>query len=181
MKTFLSSWRVLLTALVLLVLPGVVRAHEDDLEKRAAAALESFQKADSTLAAKLSRAAGYAVFPNVGKGGFVIGGAHGRGVAYEGGRVIGRAKITQVTVGAQIGGKAFRELILFETREALDRFKASKFEMNAQASAVAAAEGVSKDARYREGVLVLTQAIRGLMAEASVGGQRFLFEAVDHP
>jgi lipid-binding SYLF domain-containing protein len=156
--------------------PGAVLAHDADLEQRAAAALEAFQKTDSTLGAKLSKAAGYAVFPNVGKGGFVIGGAHGRGVAYEGGRLIGTAKITQVTVGAQIGGKSFRELILFETAEALARFKASKYEMNAQASAVAAADGASKDARYREGVLVFTQAIRGLMAEASVGGQRFVFE-----
>jgi len=151
----------------------------DELKKEVPAAIESFKRADSTLTPFFEKAAGYAVFPNVGKGGVVIGGAHGQGLVYERDQLVGKASMTQATVGAQIGGQVFREVIFFETKEALDAFKQSKFEMNAQVSAVAAAEGAAKNAKYREGVLVFTRAIKGLMAEASVGGQKFKFEAIE--
>jgi lipid-binding SYLF domain-containing protein len=81
-----------------------------------------------------------------------------------------------VTVGAQIGGQAFSEVIFFETKEALEKFKKSEFAMSAQVSAVAAQDGASKNAKYVEGVMVFTKAKQGLMAEASVGGQKFKFE-----
>jgi len=138
-------------------------------------ALERFRKADTGLGALISAAAGHAVFPKAGKGGFVIGGAHGSGLVYEKEKLIGSAKMSQVTVGAQIGGQEFAELILFETADALNQFKDSRFEMTAQVGAVAAAEGVSKNAKYVAGVMVFTLANRGLMAEASVGGQKFKF------
>lgn len=84
--------------------------------------------------------------------------------------------MSQVTVGAQIGGQAFYELIFFESKEALADFKRDKYSMNAQVSAVAAAEGASLNARYVSGVMVFTKARSGLMAEATVGGQKFEFE-----
>ena len=83
--------------------------------------------------------------------------------------------MTQATVGAQIGGESFSEVIFFETKAALDRFKENRFEMSAGLSAVAAGSGTSKDAKYADGVAVFTQAKKGLMAEASVGGQKFKF------
>ena len=83
-----------------------------------------------------------------------------------------------MTVGAQIGGQEFSEVIFFETKEALAKFKESGYALSAQLSAVAAAEGASKDAKYVDGVLVFTQAKKGLMVEASVGGQKFKFEPV---
>lgn len=138
--------------------------------------MERFQALDSTLAPLVQKAAGYVVFPRVAKGGLVFGGAKGEGLVYEKGRVIGRATLAQATFGAQIGGQVFREIILFETPAALEDFKLSKFEMNAQAGAVAAAEGLAKNARYTDGVLVFTQPLKGLMAEASVGGQKFTFQ-----
>lgn len=150
------------------------------LQAQAEPSLAAFKKADSTLAPLLAEAAGYALFPNVGKGGFVLGGAHGSGLVYEkGGRLVGSAKMSQFSVGAQIGGQAFAELILFETVEALNRFKESRFEMGANLSAVAAAEGQAKAAKYNEGILVMTRPIKGLMAEASVGGQKFSFDPLD--
>ena len=174
-------------AALMIVLPAlVVRAADKDKDKEVAklqreveSSLVAFKKADSGLEKVLEAAAGYALFPNAGKGGFILGGAHGAGLVYEkGGKLIGSAKLSQVTIGAQIGGQAFAELILFETPEALSRFKESRFEMGAGISAVAAAEGTAQAAKYNEGVLVVTRPIKGLMAEASVGGQKFSFEPV---
>lgn len=154
---------------------GPTAGEIEELRKTAPARLESFQKADSTLAARLKAAAGYVIFPRIGKGGFVVGGARGDGLVYEGGKAIGSATLSQVTVGAQIGGQAYAQLILFEDRAALERFKAAKFEMSAQVSAVVAAEGQGRAARYEQGLLVFTQPLKGLMAEASVGGQKFRY------
>jgi lipid-binding SYLF domain-containing protein len=162
-----------------LVLPA---ARADDDQKKLAEdvqrAVEAFESADSGMKKLFTGAQGYVVFPNVGKGGFVIGGAHGNGLVYEKGKLVGRASLTAVTVGAQIGGQAFSEVIFFETKDALTQFKESKFEMSAQLSAVIAAEGASQNAKYVSGVMIFTKAKSGLMAEASVGGQKFKFEAI---
>jgi lipid-binding SYLF domain-containing protein len=159
----------------------VGRAAEVDVDKlkpEVETALAGFKKADSGLEAVLVSAAGHALFPKVGKGGFVIGGAGGSGLVYEKSQLIGSARVSQVTVGAQVGGQVFSQLIVFENQAALDRFKESRFEMNAQVGAIAAAEGVAKNAKYVDGVLVFTRAGEGLMAEASVGGQKFKFTPV---
>jgi len=101
----------------------------------------------------------------------------GNGIVYERGVMIGKAKMSQVSVGFQLGGQAYRELIFFENQESLDRFKKNKFEFSAQASAVAAKAGASANAQYRDGVMIYTQQKGGLMYEASVGGQKFKFTA----
>jgi lipid-binding SYLF domain-containing protein len=155
-------------------------AAESAKEKRFAddvrIAAEIFKSADWSIKKLFETAAGYALFPNVGKGGLVFGGAHGQGLVYEKGNSIGSASLTQVTFGAQIGGQEFSEVIFFETPEALGRFKDSKLEMSAQLCAVAAAEGAAKNAKYVNGVLIVTKVKSGLMAEASVGGQKFKFK-----
>ena len=170
----------LLTAIILitgLALAGQAADHKK-LQADVDAAIKEFKKADAGLKDTFKKAAGYVVFPNVGKGGFILGGAHGNGHVYEKGKLIGYASLTQVTVGAQVGGQEFSEVIFFETKEALAKFKESGFAMSAQLSAVAAAEGASKNAKYVDGVMVFTRAKEGLMAEASVGGQKFKFEPV---
>jgi lipid-binding SYLF domain-containing protein len=151
-------------------------AEDKKLSEDVQSAIASFNNADSSMKRLFDTAAGYVVFPNVGKGGFIVGGAHGNGLAYEKGKLIGEASLTQVTVGAQIGGQELSELIFFQDKTALDRFKESKLEMSAQVSAVAAAEGVSQNAKYVDGVMVFTRAKSGLMAEASVGGQKLKFK-----
>lgn len=148
---------------------------EPSLSEQVQTALTSFRRADSTLHERLAGAVGYAVFPSVGKGGLVFGGARGTGEVFEGGQRIGEVILTQVTFGLQIGGQAFAQLVLFEDSAALARLKESKLEMSAQVGAVAAAEGAAKNARYVEGVLIFTRPLTGLMAEATVGGQRFRF------
>lgn len=169
---------MLVTVLISWMGGWAVKAADDETEKlkpEVQFALERFKKADSGIGSLIDAAAGHAVFPKAGKGGFIFGGAHGSGLVFEKGHLVGNAKMSQVTVGAQIGGQGFSELILFENAEALAQFKESRFEMTAQVGAVAAAEGVSKNAKYVAGVMVFTMANRGLMAEASVGGQKFKF------
>jgi len=182
LKNIMKPIKLLLTAVTFLVtfaFAGQTAAEDLDQKKLTAEvkdALKDFQAADGSLKAIFKKAAGYAVFPTAGKGGFIVGGAHGTGQVYAGGKLLGTAKMTQVTVGAQIGGQAFAEIIFFETKEALAQFKAGGYSMNAQVSAVAAAEGASNNAKYVEGVMVFTKARSGLMAEATVGGQKFSFD-----
>ena len=103
-----------------------------------------------------NNAYGYVIFPNVGKGGIGIGGAAGNGAVFQKGTLIGMAKMTQITIGFQWGGQAYREVIFFETKADLDRFKENNIELSAQASAVAATAGASANAKYTNGVMVFS-------------------------
>jgi lipid-binding SYLF domain-containing protein len=139
---------------------------------------------------------GYAVFPTIGKGGIGIGGAHGSGRVYEKGKHVGETSMTQVTVGLQLGGQAFSQIIFFEDKRAFDEFTSGNFEFGAQASAVAitagaqaqagttgtgaGASGTQKHAEtaggYQKGMAIFTVAKGGLMYEASIGGQKFSYK-----
>ena len=151
---------------------------EKELIQDCDSAKAEFIQTDPSLSKFFESAAGYVIFPNVGKGAVGIGGASGNGIAYEKGRMVGKAKMSQVSVGFQLGGQAYRELIFFENQEALDRFKKNKVELSAQASAVAATAGASANAKYSDGVMIYTQQKGGLMYEASVGGQKFKFTKI---
>jgi lipid-binding SYLF domain-containing protein len=135
-----------------------------------------FIAADGLMKSLFENAYGYVIFPNVGKGGIGVGGAAGNGVVYERNNVIGMAKLSQVSVGFQAGGQAYREVIFFETQKELDRFKGSQLEFSAEVSAVAVTAGASAKAKYTKGVMVFTMQKGGLMYEASVGGQKFKFK-----
>lgn len=136
---------------------------------------------------------GYAVFPTIGKGGFVVGASHGTGRVYAGGKHVGDTSMTQVTVGAQLGGQAYSQIIFFRDKRAFDEFTGGNFEFGAQATAVAITAGASAQAstggtsagasgterhartagRYQRGMAVFTVVKGGLMYEASIGGQKF--------
>jgi lipid-binding SYLF domain-containing protein len=169
-------------ALMLLFLVSITstRAQSDSKKQKIVddghEAKAGFIKADSKMADLFANAYGYAIFPNVGKGAIGVGGAAGNGAVYEHDTLIGSAKLTQVSVGLQLGGQAYREVIFFEDQKSLDRFKKNKIEFSAQVSAVAAASGASANAKYVEGVMVFTMQKSGLMYEASVGGQKFKFD-----
>ena len=137
-----------------------------------------FIKTDALMKGLFDKAYGYVIFPNIGKGGFGIGGAAGNGVVYQKNTMIGMAKMTQVTIGFQWGGQAYREVIFFESKTELDNFKENKFEFAAQASAVAVTAGASANASYKNGVMIFTQTKGGLMYEASIGGQKFNFRKI---
>lgn len=143
----------------------------------------------------LSTAHGYAVFPTIGKGAVGVGGAYGKGRVYKQGKYIGDTSMTQVTVGFQLGGESYSEMILFEDERALKDFTKGNFEFGAdvQATAITAsagakasttgtsagASGGKKNATtvggYHKGIAIFTVAKGGLMYEASVGGQKFTY------
>jgi len=139
-------------------------------------AIADFKNSDPSMKVFFEKAYGFAVFPSVGKGGVGIGGAYGEGKVYEKGVLNGKSSLMQFTLGLQLGGQVYREIIFFEDKTALDLFKYGNFEFGAQASAVAATAGVSADTDYSNGVAIFTLAKSGLMFEASVGGQKFSFE-----
>ena len=139
---------------------------------------------------------GYALFPTIGKAGFVIGGAYGEGRVYEQGRYVGNAKMTQATIGFQLGGEGFSQVIFFQDKRALDEFISGNFEFGADVQAVVltAAAGVSANTAgssatasggknnattgssgYNKGMATFTISKGGAMYEASVGGQKFSF------
>jgi lipid-binding SYLF domain-containing protein len=121
---------------------------------------------------------GYVVLPNVGKGGLGIGAAHGNGLVYKGGTLVGKSELKAVTVGLQAGGQSFVEVIFFKDKTAFDDFTRGNFEFAAQVSAVALTAGASADLAYNGGVAVMTMTKTGLMYEASVGGQKFKYEPI---
>lgn len=116
---------------------------------------------------------GCAIFPNVGKGGLILGGASGNGVVYEDGTMVGMADLKELSVGLQAGGQAVIEVIFFETDSALAQFKEGNFELSAEISAVVLDKGKSKNLAYSDGVLVVAIPKGGLMADISVVGQKF--------
>jgi lipid-binding SYLF domain-containing protein len=125
-----------------------------------------------------SDAVGYAVFPTVGKGAIGIGGARGKGWVYQGGAIVGKSTLTQVSIGFQLGGQAYSEIVFFQTKQALDNFKLGHLKLDAQASAIALTARASADLAYRNGVAIVTMAKGGLMYEASVGGQKFSYTPI---
>lgn len=152
-------------------------AGKNVLQEESAATLARAQRNDPSLKTFMDGAAGYAVFPTVGKGAVGVGGAYGRGVLYEGGKVVGYCDLSQGTVGLQLGGQSYSELIVFKAPEAIAAFKSGRFAFSAQATAVAVQAGAGANARYTEGVAVFTMGESGLMFEASVGGQNFSYQA----
>ena len=167
--------RISITIVLSLVFSLVVSSQENDIEK-AIETIENFKKADEGIGILFDSAYGYAVLPAIGKGGIGIGGAGGKGTVFKGGEPVGDVRMIQVTLGFQFGGQKYAEVIFFEDEPAYKRFVEQDFEFAAQVSAVALTSGVSADAKYVDGVLVFTQALGGLMYEASVGGQQFKVE-----
>lgn len=181
---------------ICLVVMGLVSAASPALADDYTHTIALFKQAGAS--AQLFKSSyGYAVFPTIGKGGFVVGGARGKGRVYGHGRRIGDSTMTQISVGFQAGAQAYSEIIFFETRQDLTRFESGKFALGAQASAVAITAGVSASAstagtgagmsgaernattigHYQDGIAVFTIAKGGLMYEAAVAGQKFSYEA----
>ena len=148
----------------------------DTLELSVAQAIIKANESDPTLSMWFESAYAYAVFPRVGKGGFIVGGAGGSGVVIRGTTTVGNTSLSQVTIGAQIGGQVYAQYIMFKDQTAFEHFTRGNFEMGAQVSAVAVTLGASADADYDKGVAIFTNVGGGLMYEASVGGQKFKYE-----
>ncbi len=140
------------------------------------ATLERARAADPSLGSLLDSSPGYAVFPTVGKGAVGVGGAYGRGVLYQGGQPVGYCDLTQGSIGLQLGGQSYSEIIVFEANRDVERFKTGNIRFAAQATAVGLTSGAGANAKYAGGVAVFTFGEAGLMYEASIGGQQFTYE-----
>jgi lipid-binding SYLF domain-containing protein len=186
---YAQRFRLILT---LLVAVPFASAFADDY----ADTIKTFQNAGQSKG-YFNNSYGYAVFPTIGKGGIGIGAAHGSGRVYAKGKYVGDTSMTQVTVGAQLGGQAYSQIVFFQTKGSLDEFTSGNFEFGAQASAVAITAGASAQAStgggagagasgskshattaggYQKGMAVFTVAKGGLMYEASIGGQKFSYK-----
>lgn len=139
-------------------------------------AIKALYASNPTIQKHFYDAHAFAVYPVITKGGLGIGGAGGKGLVFENYKVIGGATLAQATIGLQAGGQQYMEVIFFEDKAALNRFKEGKIKFSGQASAVALKDGASVDVDYQDGVAVFTKAKGGLMAEASLGGQKFKYK-----
>ena len=146
-----------------------------DLEK-AGETMLAFMEKDPKFETYFEDAYAYIVFPSIGKGGYVVGGARGSGTVFEAGTPIGKANLTQVTLGFQFGGQAYSQVIFFETEADLERFRQNKLIFAAEASAVAIKSGAGASLNYSDGVAVFTKSKAGFMYEAALGGQKLKFK-----
>lgn len=154
-------------------------ADQNDLISDADATLQRMQSRDPTLMATLQRSAGYAVFPDVGKGGAIVGGAYGRGVLYENGQPTAFVSLSQASIGAQIGGASFSELIIFETQEALESLRNGDYMGGTQVNATAFTAGAAGSTEFQDGIATLVEGGAGLMLDASFAGQRLGYEPME--
>lgn len=192
MKLIRSS----IAAIFLILLCNASAIANNDSYK---ATIEVFEKSEAVLPF-FTNSYGYAVFPSVGKGGLILGGAYGNGRVYGQGRITGTATLMKVSVGFQLGGQAFREIIFFKNKAAYDKFTSGDFEFDGSLSAVvitaaaqaqASTQGNTAGASlgpatgaqgekltYTNGMAVFIHTLGGLMYEMSVGGQKFSFEPI---
>jgi len=177
-------------AVLMLAVP-ITSAYADEYSKT----IKVFRDAGES-GAFFNNAYGYAVFPSIGRGAAGIGGSHGVGRVYENGVYIGDTKMTQLTVGVQLGGQVYSQIVFFQDKRSLDEFTSGNFEFGAQATAVAITAGISAQTNtagnsagasagkhdagtvgeYHKGMATFTVARGGLMYEASIGGQKFSYK-----
>jgi len=157
---------------------ATMAADTDPLDAEVGNEIEMFRTINTGLRRLFDSAYGYAVFPAVSEGAAGVGVAEGRGEVYEKGIVVGTAKLTQVTVGPQLGGQKYAEIIFFESPRALSEFKEGKTAFSAGASVVDTTASAAAQSRHRHGVIVCIMDRAGLMFQASIGGQRFSFRSL---
>jgi lipid-binding SYLF domain-containing protein len=164
-------------------------AKAEQERKAAAETIAKFKEKDPSMERFFDNAWGYAVFPTVGTGALIVGGAHGTGLVYKSvrvsgvmhpyqsmGEIVGRSKLSQGTIGLQAGGQAYSEIIFFKDKATFDSLKDGKLKLAAKASAIAVTASASADADYDSGVAVFTMGKGGLMLQAAIGGQQLTFE-----
>lgn len=140
----------------------------------------AFLEANPKLQGYFDDAKAYAIFPNVGKGAVIIGAASGNGAVYERGVLVGMASMKQLDIGAQVGGKAYSEIVFLKTDKAVQNFMDDQLKFGSNLSAIAINQAPpSLDITYTDGIAVFTLQKEGLMAEVSIGGQKFEYEDFD--
>jgi len=151
------------------------KESKDVLSAQVKEAIAVFKDKDPEIQRFFDKSYGYAVLPKVAKGAFWIGGAFGRGEVFAQGQMLGYCDMTQATLGFSFGGEYFREIIFFRDKEDMDKFRNEEYTFSAQATGVAATKGAAAKADYKSGMAVFITTDKGLMVDASLGGQRFNF------
>jgi len=192
----MKTYRFVALLALMLVASGFSNpAHADSYSN----AVDVFKKSPA-VQPFFENAYGYTLFPTIGKGGFVVGAAYGEGKVYLGGQVTGTSSIIKLSIGWQVGGQAFSEIIFFQDKRSYDEFTSGEFAFDVQASAVVVtagvqaqagtkgvsagaaagpATGVQAPASYKKGMAVFVHVRGGLMYEAAIGGQKFNFKPVE--
>mgnify|MGYP001358062013 CR=1 FL=1 len=187
-----ATWMIVLVLVGFFSTPAAAAAEVEDYSSTI-----SVFEASPAVKKFFENSYGFAVFPTIGKGGWVIGGSFGRGQVYRGGQVTGKVTVVEGSIGFQLGGKAFSEIIFFQDKRAYEEFISGSFEFGATAQAIiitASVEakagttgatagvtagprtGVQAEIDYVRGMAVFVHSKGGLMYEASIGGQKFIFE-----
>jgi lipid-binding SYLF domain-containing protein len=187
----LLSMTIIGAVWVLAAIPALADSHARTI---------AVYKSTPAVAPFFDSAYGYAVFPTIGKGGIIVGAAYGKGRVYRGGVATGTTTLEKMTLGFQLGGQAFSQIIFFQDQRAYDEFTGGRFEFDANASAVAItvgaqaqagsmgatagasagpATGTQASTSYHRGMAVFVHAKGGLMFEAAIGGQKFTFKAYE--
>ena len=189
----MKKMSIICTVALIFGLVNVATAAEKDNISTTISTFKSFP----ALKKFFKSAYGYAVFPTIGKAGFIIGGSYGKGQVYRGGKVTGRTSMVEGSIGWQLGGEAFSEIIFFQDKRTYDEFTSGNFEFDATAQAVVITAGAGAQAgtagasagasagpktgiqaktNYRKGMATFVQPKGGLMYELAIGGQKFTFE-----
>lgn len=172
-------------ALAALTLGGVVGCETNSPNSPAAQtnmtnssenALAAITAQDAKLQDMLNNSYGYVIFPEIGQAAVGVGGSSGRGTVYQNGKEVGTVKLTQVSLGPQLGGDTYSELIIFQNQQAMNRLLNNSLEFGAAANATLVKAGAAAAARFDNGVGVFILPKGGLMAGANINGQKFHFD-----
>jgi lipid-binding SYLF domain-containing protein len=170
--------RILISGLMLVLAAGCATAPKQaksqvNLNNEVNTAIVQFKSQDPTIQRFFDDSYGYAILPKVFKGGFWVGGAHGNGQIYKGGQMVGFCSMSQANIGFTFGGQSFSEAIFFANQSAFEKFQAGHYAMSTHVTATAINRGVAANETYKNGVAVFVTDNKGLMVDASVGGQKF--------
>jgi len=150
-------------------------SNQVGLRNDAQTAVRQMTAQDGKLQDFINNAYAYAVFPDIGEGSVGVGGASGKGVVYQNGQVVGTAALNQVSVGPQIGGQTYSELVVFQNQDAFNRFQNGNLEFGAQATGIAVKAGAAAASRFDNGVAVFIMPKGGLQAGANINGQKLTY------
>jgi lipid-binding SYLF domain-containing protein len=180
-QTFIIS-----LALLSIVLAGCAtvpdkQESKDVLSAQVQEAISLFKKSDPSIDTFFTKSYAYAVFPKIFKGAFWVGGAGGRGEVFEQSKMVGYSGVGQATIGFSFGGEFFREIIFFRDKTDFDKFKTEEYTFAAQVTGVAVSVGAAAKADYKDGLAVFVMSDKGLMIDASLGGQKFSYSPAATP
>jgi lipid-binding SYLF domain-containing protein len=140
------------------------------------AALKQLQQKHPEIKKVIDESAGYAVVPSVGRASLVLGGAYGIGEVFVHDRVIGYAAIVELTIGVQVGGTTFHELVVFHDEGSLKRFKSGKFAFAADAAVEMVKAGAQASHGFGASSSIYVFTDGGMLLDLAIGGQKFIFK-----